>query len=105
MAEAILVLVTVGERSEADNIAQTLVREKLAACVGIATIESIYLWEGQWENQVEFQLLIKTVKSRYPEVEAKILELHSYDVPEIIALPVVAASERYLHWVIRQTSP
>ena len=99
MAEAILVLVTVGERSEADNIAQTLVREKLAACVGIATIESIYLWEGQ------FQLLIKTVKSRYPEVEAKILELHSYDVPEIMALPVVAASERYLHWVIQQTSP
>ncbi len=104
MAEALIVLVTVGERSEADNIAQTLVGEKLAACVGIVPIESIYLWEGEWENQVEFQLLIKTVKSRYPQVEAKILELHSYEIPEILALPVVAASERYLNWVVQQTS-
>ncbi|WAS05863.1 divalent-cation tolerance protein CutA [Gloeomargaritales cyanobacterium VI4D9] len=104
MAEALIVLVTVGERSEADNIAQTLVGEKLAACVGIVPIESMYLWEGEWENQVEFQLLIKTVKSRYPQVEAKILELHSYEVPEILALPVVAASERYLNWVVQQTS-
>jgi len=104
MAEALIVLVTVGERSEADNIAQTLVGERLAACVGIVPIESMYLWEGEWENQVEFQLLIKTVKSRYPQVEAKILELHSYEIPEILALPVVAASERYLNWVIQQTS-
>ncbi|MEN9214231.1 MAG: divalent-cation tolerance protein CutA [Gloeomargarita sp. DG02_4_bins_56] len=103
MAEALIVLVTVGERSEADNIAQALVGEKLAACVGIMPIESVYLWEGEWENQVEFQLVIKTVKSRYPEVEAKILQLHSYEVPEILGLPVVAASERYLNWVMQQT--
>ncbi len=103
MAEALVVLVTVGERSEADNIAQALVGEKLAACVGIMTIESVYLWEGEWENQVEFQLVIKTVKGRYPQVEAKILEHHTYEIPEIIALPVVAASERYLNWVLQQT--
>ncbi|MEN9207340.1 MAG: divalent-cation tolerance protein CutA [Gloeomargarita sp. GMQP_bins_120] len=105
MTEGLIVLVTVGERSEADHIARVLVEEKLAACVGILPIESVYQWEGQWENQVEFQLVIKTVKSRYPQVEAKVRQLHSYDVPEILALPVVAGSESYLRWVLQQTQP
>ncbi|MCS7030708.1 MAG: divalent-cation tolerance protein CutA [Gloeomargarita sp. SKYG116] len=103
MTEGLIVLVTVGERSEADNIARVLVEEKLAACVGIVPIESVYMWEGEWENQVEFQLVIKTVKSRYPEVEAKVRELHTYEVPEILGLPVVAGSAPYLNWVAQQT--
>lgn len=94
-----VVLVTAGCRAEAEAIATTLVKSKLAACVNLVPIQSIYTWQGELHQEQEWQLLIKTDLSQFPTLEAKIRELHSYEVPEIIALPIVAGSKSYLDWI------
>lgn len=94
-----VVLVSAGCRAEAEAIATTLVKSKLAACVNLVPIQSIYTWQGELHQEQEWQLLIKTDLSQFPTLEAKIRELHSYEVPEIIALPIVAGSKSYLDWI------
>jgi len=100
MTEARVVLSTTGNRDEAEKIARALVDAKLAACVNIVgPIRSIYRWEGKVENAEEFLLLVKTWGEAYEDVEEMIRELHSYELPECIALRVERGSEQYLEWL------
>jgi periplasmic divalent cation tolerance protein len=101
-----VVLVTASSVEEAETIANALVEAKLAACVSIMPIQSIYAWQGQKCKEQEWQLLIKTDLGQFSTLETKIRELHSYQVPEIIALPIVVGSQPYLQWISKQlTSP
>ena len=100
-----VVLVTAASQEEAENIATVLVELKLAACVNIVPIHcSIYIWEGKVNKDKEWQLIIKTKLSQFPALEAKIQEIHSYDVPEIISIPIVNGSQPYLQWMLNQVA-
>lgn len=99
-----VVMVTTSSRAEAEAIAQNLVESKLAACVSFMPINSIYTWQGQLHKEEEWQLLIKTDLAKFEILEAKIREIHSYEVPEIIALPLVAGSAPYLAWISEQVN-
>ncbi|MFM7717488.1 MAG: divalent-cation tolerance protein CutA [Microcystis sp.] len=99
-----VVLVTTASETEAENLAIALVNDRLAACVSIYAIRSIYRWQGQIENESEWQLAIKTDLKQFEQLSAKIQELHTYAVPEIIALPIVAGSQTYLDWLASHTS-
>jgi periplasmic divalent cation tolerance protein len=104
MVELLQVLTTAGSRAEADLIAEALVEARLAACVQIVgPITSRYWWDGAMETAEEWLCLAKTTADRYPDVEAAIKQRHSYDEPEIVALPVVGGSPSYLDWVTRET--
>jgi periplasmic divalent cation tolerance protein len=96
-----VVLVTCASRAEARKIARLAVAAKLAACANLvsAPVESIYRWKGKVESAKEFLLVIKTTRARFPALREAILRAHSYDVPEIIALPVAAGSKNYLAWI------
>jgi periplasmic divalent cation tolerance protein len=100
-----VVLVTASTVEEAEAISNALIEAKLAACVSLLPIHSIYTWQGQIHKEQEWQLLIKTDLSKFRLLEAKIRELHSYQVPEIIALPIVAGSQPYLQWIYDQVIP
>lgn len=100
MNEARVVLTTVGNREESEKIANALVEAEIAACVNIVgPVRSIYRWEGKVENAEEFLLFVKTWGDAYERVEEMIRGLHSYDLPECIALRVEKGSEHYLEWV------
>ncbi|MBV6624636.1 MAG: divalent-cation tolerance protein CutA [Rivularia sp. (in: Bacteria)] len=99
-----IVLVTTGSQKEAEQIANVLVEANLAACVSFRPISSIYTWQGKVHNEQEWQLFIKTDLTRFPTLEAKILELHSYEVPEIIAIPILKGHQPYLQWIAQQVS-
>jgi len=104
MSEAIVVLVTCGSEEEALKIAHSLVEERLAACVNlISPIRSIYRWEGKIWDEKEWMLIIKTQRQRFEELEGKVKSLHSYSVPEIIALPIVEGASSYLNWLREMT--
>ena len=99
-AEFLTVLTTTDKKADADRIARTLVERKLAACVQVlGPIQSTYRWKGQIESAEEWLCLIKTKGSRYQAVEEAIRELHPYEVPEIVALPIVHGSKSYLSWL------
>ena len=105
MTDSIVVFVTAGSAAEAETIARTLVEEQLAACVNILSpIRSIYRWEGRLADDQEWLLLIKTRAERFSAVEARIKALHSYQTPEVIALPIVQGSEDYLRWLSESVS-
>ncbi|MBW4645324.1 MAG: divalent-cation tolerance protein CutA [Goleter apudmare HA4340-LM2] len=97
-----VVLATAANFQEAEAIANALVEGKLAACVSLLPIHSIYTWQGEMHTEHEWQLLIKTDLAQFPLLEAKIREIHSYEVSEIIALPIVAGSQAYLQWISEQ---
>lgn len=99
-----VVLVTAGSRAEAEAIATSLVQSQLAACVSLLPIYSIYTWQGELHKEEEWQLLIKTDLAQFSTLETKIRELHSYEVPEIIVIPIVAGSQPYLKWISQVTS-
>ncbi|MEW5767844.1 MAG: divalent-cation tolerance protein CutA [bacterium] len=100
----VVILVTVSSSEEAEKIAQSLVEGKLAACVNIIPgLTSIFLWEGKIDRAAEFLLVIKTREERMKEVIKTVKDLHSYRVPEIIALPIVSGSEDYLKWMDEST--
>jgi periplasmic divalent cation tolerance protein len=100
MKSYIQVTTTTETKEEAGKIAQYLVEQKLAACVQITgPIESIYRWKGKVENAQEWLCLIKTRDDLYNKVETAIKKLHSYETPEIIAMPVVKGSKEYLSWI------
>lgn len=100
-----VILVTASGRSQAEMIARSLVAAKFAACVTLLPVQSIYTWQNEVHQDEEWQLIIKSTLDRFAEIEAKIRELHSYEVPEIIALPIVAGSPAYLHWIAQQVTP
>ena len=100
MTDKLLVLTTTGSESEALKIAQTLVERRLAACVNLVPkVQSIYRWEGKVEQAEEYLLVIKTAKAREEEVRSAICGLHSYELPECIAIPIDSGSEDYLKWL------
>ncbi|HEY0318116.1 MAG TPA: divalent-cation tolerance protein CutA [Solirubrobacterales bacterium] len=100
MSEYVQVMTTVGSEEEAERIAAALVGARLAACVQtIGPIASRYRWQGEIEEAREWQCLAKTEATRYAEVEEAIRRVHSYDEPEILAIPVLAGSAGYLAWI------
>lgn len=100
MTEAVQVITTTATREEAETLAAALVERELAACVQIlGPMRSVYRWEGAVESADEWLCQIKTTTGRFPALEEAIRSLHPYDVPEILALPVVAGSEAYLDWL------
>jgi periplasmic divalent cation tolerance protein len=100
VTEYLQVLTTAGSEEEAERISSMLVERRLAACVQvIGPISSRYRWQGEIERSTEWLCLAKTEASRYPELEAAIRELHSYEEPEIVATPIVAGSAGYLDWL------
>jgi periplasmic divalent cation tolerance protein len=104
MSESIVVLVTCGSEEQAANIANSLVEDRLAACVNIISpIRSIYRWEGKTWDEKEWMLIIKTRKKNFEGLEKRVKSLHSYSVPEIIALPIIEGSESYLKWLEETT--
>jgi len=101
MTDKIVVLVTCGSAKEARKIVRAVVEKRLAACANILTspVQSVYRWKGRVESAKEFLLIIKTTKARFPKLKAEVKRLHSYDVPEIIALPIAAGATDYLTWI------
>lgn len=93
-------MTTAGSEEEAGRIASLLVERRLAACVQvIGPVTSRYRWQGGVEEASEWQCLVKTTRAAYEQVEAAIREAHSYDEPEIVAMPIVAGSAGYLAWI------
>lgn len=104
MTDITLITITVGSGEEALTIARTLVEERLVACVQILPrIRSIYRWKGEVCDEEEHLLLMKTRSELFATVQNRIRELHSYEVPEIVSLPVSAGLPEYLAWVIDNT--
>jgi periplasmic divalent cation tolerance protein len=104
MIDALQVCTTIDDRDAAERIAEALVARRLAACVQITgPVTSVYRWEGKIESNQEWLCIVKTVQSRYAAVEAAIRELHTYQVPEIVAVPIVAGSASYLDWLRQET--
>lgn len=103
MTEAIQVVTTTGNAEDAQRIASVLIERRLAACVQVGgPMTSCYRWQGKVETDTEWTCTAKTLLSVYPQVEAAIGELHPYDEPEIIAMPIVAGSAGYLRWLAEQ---
>ncbi len=105
MSERIIVFVTAGSRQEAEKIANQLVDEELVACVNLVeTVDSIYKWQGKVCREKETLMIMKSVKTRLEQLITRVKTLHSYEVPEVIAAPIVAGAEDYLKWVDEQTA-
>ena len=105
MSDAIVVFMTAANGEEAARLADMLVGAHLAACVQILPeIESVYRWQGKIERQSEVLLLAKTTQSRFDELEREVRALHSYETPEIVAVPVTVGSAPYLQWLDDATS-
>jgi periplasmic divalent cation tolerance protein len=107
MTDKILVLVTCGSLKEGRRMGRALVEARLAACVNVlqAPVESIYRWTGRVETTKEFLMIIKTSRVRFAALEKEVKRLHSYDIPEIIALPVEKGSRKYLAWLAESVRP
>ena len=106
MNDVVLVFSTVPDDSEsAEALARSLVEEKLAACVSILpAMTSIYRWQGAIERSVERQLVIKTTRAILPALQARFVELHSYELPEFIVVDIHAGSSDYLAWIVREAA-
>jgi periplasmic divalent cation tolerance protein len=101
MSDALIVFSTCANREEALAIARAIVEERLAACVQLLPpIHSVYRWRGAVEQSKEILMLFKTTLAQFSALEKRIAELHSYDTPEILAVPVAAGAEKYLAWLI-----
>jgi periplasmic divalent cation tolerance protein len=107
MTDKIVVLLTCGSAKEARKIARALVEQHIAACANLVTtpVQSVYRWKGRVESAKEFLLIIKTTQARFAELSAAIKRLHSYDVPEIIALPIARGAANYLNWISDSVKP
>jgi periplasmic divalent cation tolerance protein len=101
MTEKIVVLVTCGSVEEGRRIGHALVEARLAACVNVAQapVESIYRWKKRIDTAMEFLMIIKTSRARFAAVEEAVKRLHSYEIPEIIALPIEKGARNYLAWL------
>lgn len=100
MTDALVVLVTAPSAEKAAEIARAVVEERLAACGNVLPgVRSIYRWQGAVQEDAEVLLLLKTRRERFAALRDRILALHPYEVPEVIALPVEAGSQPYLDWI------
>ena len=95
----IAVWTTVGTKQFAADLAQSIVNSRLAACVQIQAVQSVYRWQGEVRSEPEWQLTIKTTAGHYPELEQHIRTNHSYETPEIVCMPVAGGSPEYLAWI------
>lgn len=104
--EAIVVFITAPNKDEASRLAEMLVARRLAGCVQILSdLESVYRWQGQVERQTEVLLLAKTLSVKFDELSREVAALHSYETPEIVAVPIVDGSTPYLEWLRASVSP
>lgn len=104
MTDAIVVLVTCGSKAEADALAQILLDNRLAACINcINAVESIFRWKGKIERETELLLIVKTQADRFAELAETVRRHHSYETPEIIALPIIDGHADYLAWLKEET--
>jgi periplasmic divalent cation tolerance protein len=102
--EFVLILVTAADVAEAELISQTLVEKKLIACCNIVThVSSVFHWKGNIERETEVLMILKSVKSHFDQIATEVQKLHSYETPEIIAIPIIAGSEDYLNWIKNET--
>lgn len=96
----IAIFVTVSNKKEAELIAKRLIESKLAACVNIIDrVNSLFWWEARADKAKELLLIIKSKKSKFKNIVKTVKSLHSYKVPEIIALPIILGEEKYLKWI------
>jgi len=96
----VVILVTAGSAKEAQRIAANLIKNKLAACVNIISgMQSVFWWEGKADKAKESLLMIKSKRSLLPKIIKAVRAVHSYEVPEIIALPIVGGERKYLRWI------
>jgi len=106
MSELCLVLSTASSREEGVGIGRRLVEERLAACVNVVpAARSVYRWEGEVQEADEAVLMIKTRRDRYTALARRLQELHSYSVPEIVALPIETGAAAYVEWVRQSAAP
>jgi periplasmic divalent cation tolerance protein len=104
MDEVVIVLSTVPDDDRAETLARTLVDERLAACVNLhAPMVSIYRWKGRVERDAERQLVIKTTRENVAALETRLRQLHAYELPEFLVVPVKGGSKEYLGWVVSET--
>lgn len=102
--DEIVVLITAPSREEAEAVGQSLVESRLAACANLLPgITSIFSWEGKVCKEKETLLILKSKRKLFDQLESEVMKLHSYSVPEIIALPIVAGSGKYLNWLRENT--
>jgi periplasmic divalent cation tolerance protein len=105
MTDALVILVTAPGAAEAAALARALVEERLAACGNVVPgLRSIYRWEGKVQEDTEALLVLKTTRARFEALRERILALHPYQVPEVLALPVEAGSAPYLAWIAGATA-
>jgi periplasmic divalent cation tolerance protein len=103
--DCVLVWTTIGKTADGRGMASILVTERLAACVNVLPeMESVYRWRGQVETDHERQLVIKTTAARVPALRARVHDLHGYEVPEFIVVPIVGGSDAYLNWIRESTA-
>jgi periplasmic divalent cation tolerance protein len=100
MTDKIVVFSTASSAEEAEKIARALVNERLAACVNvIPSVRSFYRWQGKIEDSAEFLLVIKSSRELFDQLRISLEKLHSYEVPEVIAMPIVDGAGNYLNWM------
>ena len=100
-SEPIVVMMTAASQEEAARIGEMLVSQKLAACVQVLSpMQSIYVWKSEVQRESEVLILAKTTQSNFAELERQVRAIHSYETPEIIALPIVCGSRSYLDWLV-----
>ena len=103
---ALLVITNLPDRAAAEKLADTLIAERVAACVNIlAPCRSVYRWQGAVQHDEEHPVLIKTTRERYAALEAAIRAAHPYELPEIVAVPIERGLPAYLAWVAAETAP
>ena len=98
----IIAMVTAPSQVEAGAIADLLIQHKLAACVSMFPVTSVYTWNEQVQRDQEWQLIIKTEQGKFSELSAQVQKAHNFEVPEIIALPIIDGSPPYLNWIADQ---
>jgi len=104
MTDVVLILTTVPNKESAERIARTLVEERLAACVSVVPgLTSFYWWKGDLIAEQEIQLIIKATEFTIAKIESRLKELHPYELPEMVVLPVTSGSNAYLSWVRSET--
>jgi periplasmic divalent cation tolerance protein len=100
MSERVVVLMTAGSQEEAERIANALVKEMLAACVNVLPgVTSVYRWEGEVQRDREWLLVAKTTRQVLDDLVQRVQALHSYDLPEVVALPIEGGNQAYLRWI------
>lgn len=104
MSEKIIVFSNCGSHEEARRVARALVDTRVCACVNIIPgIQSIYRWQGSIQEEAEWMLIIKTTRELFDRLSAELRKNHSYEIPEVIAIPIVEGNPDYLKWIDRET--